>query len=132
MAQKREDWRRNTEGLRANAREKSAATRRRAEEAIDLLVSRGQPVTFKRVAETAGCSTAWLYGQDDLKERISNLRSRRIPKPKVGLPACERASDASRDAVIAALRKANRDLREENAALKRQLEVAYGELAARG
>ncbi len=132
MVQKREDWRRNTEGLRANAREKSAATRRRAEEAIDLLVRRGQSVTFKRVAETASCSTAWLYGQDDLKKRISNLRSRRIPKPKVGLPACERASDASRDTVIAALRKANRDLGEENAALKRQLEVAYGELAARG
>ena len=131
MAQKREDWRRNTEGLRASAREKSAATRRRAEEAIDLLVSQGQPVTFKRVAETAGCSTAWLYGQDDLKERVSDLRSWRVPAPKITLPPCERASDASKDVVITALRKANRELREENATLRRQLEVAYGELAVR-
>lgn len=118
-------------GLRATARAKADTTRRRVEEALRLLVKEGRPVTFKSVAETAPCSTAWLYGQDDIKQRILHLRAQQQPRPPAVVPPRERASDASKDAIIIALRRANKELREENAALKRQLEVVYGELATR-
>ncbi len=124
-------WERDVTGLRASASAKAEATRRRAEEALRLLAKEGRPVNFKAVAAAAPCSTAWLYGQDDLKARIMHLRSQQ-PQPKIAIPPRERASDASKDAIIAALRKANKQLREENATLRQQLEVVYGELGARG
>ncbi len=123
--------RRNVTGLKARARQKAEATRLRVEEAIRLLVKERRPVSFKAVAETAPCSTAWLYSQPDIKERIAGLRAQQQQSPKVTIPARERASDASKDTVIAALRKANKELREENAMLRRQMEVVYGELRAR-
>ena len=66
---------RNITGLKASARQRAQATRQRAEEAINLLVREGRPVTFKTVGETAQVSTAWLYQQEDLKERILHLRA---------------------------------------------------------
>ncbi len=125
-------WARDVTGLRASAQAKAAATRQRVEEALRRLTRENTPVTFRAVAAAAPCSTAWLYGQADLKARIMHLRAQQGPRATVAIPPRERASDASKDAVIAALRKANKQLREENATLRRQVEVAYGELAARG
>jgi len=122
---------RNVAGLRRRAAERAADTRRRAEDAIALLLREGRPVTFTAVAAAGRVSTAWLYGQVDLKERIAHLRAQHQLRPAVALPPQERASDASKDALIATLRQVNTRLREENAALRRQLEVAYGQLAAR-
>ncbi len=56
---------RNVEGLCARAR---------VEEAIRLLVKEGWSINCKTVSETAPCSTAWLYSQPDIKERILQLR----------------------------------------------------------
>ena len=71
-------WGRNVEGLRTHAQKK---------------------------AETAAISTAWLYGNEDLKQRIMHLRTQQTPKAQVKLPVHEQASNASKEAVIAALRK---------------------------
>ena len=117
---------RNVAGLRASARQRAQATRQRAEEAINLLVSEGRLVNFKTVGQTAQVSTAWLYQQEDLKERILHLRTRQHPRPNVVIPPRERASDASKDAMIAALRERVKRLEEENRELRRQIEVAYG------
>ncbi|HET8631046.1 MAG TPA: DUF6262 family protein [Thermomicrobiales bacterium] len=125
-------WARDVTGLRASARAKAEATRRRAEEALRQLAREDKPVTFRAVAAAAPCSTAWLYGQADLKARILHLRAQQGPRTAPVIPPGERASEASKDTVIAALRKANKRLREENATLRQQLEVAYGALAARG
>jgi hypothetical protein len=120
------------DGLRAAARAKARDTRRRAEAALERLVAAGRPVNFKAVAAEASCSTAWLYGQDDIKQRIAHLRARSAARPAAVIPPRERASEASKDAVIAALRKRVTALQDENATLRQQLEVVYGELATRG
>lgn len=125
-------WERNVAGLRTSASAKAEATRQRAEEALRQLVKDGRPVTFRAVAVVAPCSTAWLYGQGDLRARIQHLRAQQGLRTQAVIPPRERASDASKDTVIAALRKANARLREEHATLRGQLEVAYGELAVRG
>jgi hypothetical protein len=125
-------WERNTLGLRAHAQQKAVETARRAEAAIAQLLKEQRPVNFKTVAETAGISTAWLYGNEALKQRIMHLRLQQVPAVQVKLPQREQASSASKDAVIAALRQRIKKLEEENHMLKQQMEVANGLLYQQG
>ena len=119
-------WERNTLGLRAHAQEKAVKTARRAEEAIARLLKEQRPINFKTVAETAGISTAWLYGNEALKQRIMHLRLQQVPAVQVKIPSREQASNASKDAMIAALRQRIQKLEKENRELKQQVEVANG------
>jgi Family of unknown function (DUF6262) len=118
----------NIEGLRRSAKIKAETTRQRAEEAIALLLKERRPINFKTVAETAQISTAWLYAQEDIKQRIVHLRSQQVPKPQVKIPSREQASNASKDALIAALQKRVREQAEKIKELEKQLKVAYGSL----
>jgi hypothetical protein len=124
-------WERNIDGLRAHAQQKAVDTARRAEAAIVHLLKEQRPVNFKTVAETAGISTAWLYGHEALKQRIMHLRLQQMPAVQVKIPLREQASSASKDAMIAALRQRIKKLEEENRTLKQQGEVANGLLYQR-
>jgi len=126
MTDSTNQWQRNIDGLRSNAQKKAEQTKRRAEEAIALLIKEQRPINFKIVAETAGISTAWLYEHKPIKERIIHLRAELSPKAQVKLPPREQASSASKDAMIAALRQRIQKLEKENSDLKRQVEVANG------
>lgn len=126
-----QSWERNIDGLRAYAQQKSVETARRAEAAITCLLKEQRPVNFKTVAETAGISTAWLYGNETLKQRIMHLRLQQVPAAQVKIPKSVQASSASKDAMIAALRQRIKKLEEENHELKKQVEVANGLLYQR-
>jgi Family of unknown function (DUF6262) len=132
MTRSTKHWQRNTEGLRANAQRKAAATEQRAEAAITLLLREQRPINFKTVAQTAGVSTAWLYEHEAIKERIIHLRAQQAPKAQIKIPPREQASSASKDAMIAALRQRIQKLEKENRDLKRQVEVANGLLYRQG
>lgn len=119
-------WERNIDGLRAHAQEKAVDTARRAEAAIAHLLKEQRPVNFKTVAETAGISTAWLYGNETLKQRIMHLRVQQVPAVQVKIPPREQASSASKEAMIAALRQRIQKLEKENNELKQQVEVLGG------
>ena len=125
-------WERNIDGLRAHAQQKAVNTARRAEAAIAQLLKEQRPVNFKTVAETAGISTAWLYGNEALKQRIMHLRVQQQPCVQVKIPRSVQASSASKDAMIAALRQRVKKLEEEKRDLKRQVEVANGLLYQQG
>ena len=86
MTRSTRQWPRNIEGLRSNAQKKAAATAQRAETAISLLIKEQRPINFNTVAQTAGISTAWLYGNAAIKERIMHLRAQQTPKAQVKLP----------------------------------------------
>jgi Family of unknown function (DUF6262) len=74
-------WERNIDGLRSHAQRKAVETAQRAEEAIARLLREQRPVNFKTVAETAGISTAWLYGNETLKQPgLFNSRQPEVPK----------------------------------------------------
>ncbi len=90
----------------------------------------GQPVNFQRVAAAAGVSPAWLYKHAAVKARIAALRDQGTPHPPVA-PA-QRASDASKDALLATFRQRVRALEEENRQLRRKVAVAYGQVYALG
>ncbi|MGB8348373.1 MAG: DUF6262 family protein [Ktedonobacteraceae bacterium] len=125
-------WERNIDGLKAHAQQKALDTACRAEAAIVHLLKEQHPVNFKTVAETAGISTAWLYGNEVLKQRIMHLRGQQTPARQVKIPPREQASSASKDAMIAVLRQRVKKLEEENRDLKRQVEVANGLLYQQG
>jgi len=116
----------NIEGLRKAAQQKAEETRRRAEDAISLLLKQQRSITFKAVAETAQISTAWLYANEDIKLRILHLRSQQAPSAQVKIPPREQASSASKDALIAALQKRIHEQAEKIKNLEQQLEAAYG------
>jgi hypothetical protein len=128
MAQQTPSWKRNTDGLQRSAQQKAVVTKQRAEEAIALLLKEHRPVTFKGVAESARISTAWLYANEEIKDRIIHLRSLQAPKTQTVIPLSEQASNASKDTMIAALQKRVKEQAAEIRELKRQLEVAYGQL----
>ncbi|SRR6266571_8961992 len=129
MTHKAHQWERNIDGLLANAKSKAEQTKQRTEEAIALLLKDQRPINFKTVAQTAHISTAWLYANEDIKMRIIHLRSQQVPKAEIKIPAKEQASNASKDAIIAALQKRIKEQEAQIHELKRQVEVAYGLLA---
>ena len=122
---------RNVEGLRQSAQKRRQAALQRTDNAIRLLLRDGRPINFKTVSEAAKVSTAWLYQQEEIKQQIRHLRETGTQLVKLPLPQRERASNASKEAIIAALRQRVKKLDEENLALRKQLEVAYGELHQR-
>ncbi|GHO90419.1 hypothetical protein KSF_004670 [Reticulibacter mediterranei] len=124
-------WERNIDGLRAYAQEKAVETARRAEETIAHLLKEQHAVNFKTVTETAGISTAWLYGNEALKQRIMHPCLQQVPAVQIKIPRREQASSASKDTMIAALRQRIKKLKEENRALKQMVEVANGLLYQR-
>ena len=105
--------------LRDAAQARHEATLRRATNALQRLARCGEPVTFRRVAETAGVSRSWLYRQPQLREEISRLRDASTGRP-VNLPSSERATvDSLRQQLrtyrdeITRLRTDNRELRDQ-------------------
>ena len=131
MTRQANNWERNIDGLRRSAKTKAETTRRLAEEAIALLLKEHRPINFKTVAETADISTAWLYANEDIKERIIHLRTQQMPKAQVKIPLKEQASTASKETMIVALHKRVKEQAAEIRELKQQLEVAYGSLYKR-
>ena len=135
MSRRRTRHERNVEGLRAASARKHEEAERKVDNAIRGLLRTGEPITFRRVATVARVSSGWLYAQPDVKERITRLRGQ--PALKSGSPP-ERASDASKDAILRALRQRVGMLDDERRRLlvriqqlEERVEVPYGELYAK-
>jgi hypothetical protein len=69
----------NPDNLRAAAQRKSQATAKRAETALRTMIKNADPITFRGVARTAGCSIDFLYGNPELRRRIERLRAQARP-----------------------------------------------------
>ena len=86
---------------------------------------RAEPVTFAAVA-SAGISRSWLYAQPDIRDQVQRLRSTTGHPVSPGIPAGQRASEASLRARLSTALERNRVLAGENARLHRQLAQALG------
>jgi Family of unknown function (DUF6262) len=117
-------WVRNTTGLAAHARSRKEHKRKGVDDAIAALLREQKPVNFNTVAKTAQVSKAYLYGQQDLRERIEALRQQTMEQM-----VSERAArptgktDASRELVILAKERRIKELEAENRKLQQQLKV---------
>jgi hypothetical protein len=107
------------ERLREAAQARHEVTLRRAESVLQRMAKRGDPVTFNRVAETAGVSRSWLYRQPTLRQEIDRLRDASASRP--GLPSAERASTDSLRQQLHTYREEITRLRTENQELREQL-----------
>ena len=108
------------ERLREAAQARHEATLRRATTALQRLARRGEQITFRRVAETAGVSRSWLYRQPQLRDEITRLRDTTVGRPGT-LPAAERATADSLRQQLQAYRDEVTWLRTENQELRDQL-----------
>lgn len=98
----------------------------RAERALRELDQEGAAIGFQAVARRAGVSRQWLYTQPELRSEIEQLRDR-APEKGNGIPARQRATEASLRQRVETLRAENQRLREESASLRTELALAYGE-----
>src|SRR6266511_6338774 len=104
-------------------------TRSRAVQALRELDRAGTPVTFAGVAQAAGISRSWLYTQPDISSQIRRLRQK---TNAAGIPAAQRATDASMRARLATALERNKQLADENARLRRQLARVLGDQRSAG
>lgn len=117
---------RKIEALQEAAASKALVTAERVERALEKMLKQGQLINFKTVAHVANVSTAYLYKQPELRNRIETLREQQknSSKPKQPPPA----SDNSKAVIIYNLRAENKKLRTEIDELRRINESLTGRL----
>ena len=106
--------------LREAAQARHESTLLRATSALQRMARRGEAVTFRRLAETAGVSRSWLYRQPQLREEIDRLRAGSAGRPG-NLPSAERATTDSLRQQLRTYRDEITRLRTENQELRDQL-----------
>ncbi len=118
----------NPDNLRRAAAAKTAAATARAEQGIRDMVRRGEPITFRGLAQSAGVSLDFLYRNTEIRRRVEHLRNqqrRTSPVPP------DRADPDQPSSVVrtltAQLAELKRRHREEVSTLRQALEAAHGE-----
>jgi hypothetical protein len=117
----------NTEGIIKHAKLKTEKTIQKVEETIKKMIKKQIKINFNSVSAESGVSKAFLYRNTELRDRIETLR-----KQQEGLPSIKQVkrnmSDASKDVIIASLRKRVKDLENENKEIKEQLKIQFGKI----
>jgi Family of unknown function (DUF6262) len=115
---------RNVDGLRRNAQKKKEEAVKRTDQAIQQLLYEARPINFKAVSEEAGVSTAWLYKEEQIKQRIESLREQGITKQKLVAPK-QQATDIYEEPKYLDLKNKFQEIEAENRELRGQLEASY-------
>jgi len=117
---------RKIEALRSSAAQKAKESALRVDQALERMIKQGQIISFKSVAQAANVSTAYLYKQEDFRNRIETLRDQQKQRSKSKqVPS---ASDNSKSVIISTLRSDNKRLRAEIDGLRRINEGLTGRL----
>ena len=117
---------RKIEALQEAAVKKAKSSAERVDKALERMILQNQIISFKSVAIAANVSTAYLYKQKDLRNRIETLRDQQKQKPK--LKHVPPASDNSKNVIISNLREENKRLRAEIDELRKINEALTGKL----
>lgn len=119
---------RRAEALRRAAQAKRQAAVTRTETAIRKLIKDRQEINFRSVARAAGVSLDFLYGNDNLRQRIEKLRTQQSQRPAPE-PAPQAADDNDIVHILTARLRQERDARRTAVSeLGEQLAAAHGEL----
>ncbi|NJN13516.1 MAG: hypothetical protein HC815_38690 [Richelia sp. RM1_1_1] len=117
---------RKIEALQEAAVLKSQESADRVEKALERMSKQGLTINFKTVAQTANVSTAYLYKQTEIRERIETLRDQQKNQSKPKRPPI--ASDNSKTVMIQNLRGEVQRLRSEMDELKKINQSLAGRL----
>ncbi|WP_031174510.1 DUF6262 family protein [Streptomyces durhamensis] len=118
----------NPDNLRQAAARKSAAAQARAEKGLREMIRRGQPITFRGLAQTAGVSLDFLYRCTEIRRRVDQLRTQQRSHPPQ--PATQPPDDSPSSVVrtlTAQLAELKRRHLDEVQALRQAREAAQSE-----
>jgi hypothetical protein len=118
----------NPDNLRRAAAAKTAAATARAEQGIRDIVRRGEPITFRGLAQSAGVSLDFLYRNTEIRQQVEQLRNqqRRTSPVRPDRADPDQPSSVVRT-LTAQLAELKRRHREEVSTLRQALEAAHGE-----
>ncbi len=116
----------NPGNLRRAAAAKSAAAQARAEDGLTQMLRRGDPITFRGLAQTAGVSLDFLYRTGEIRSRVEQLRARQQAASPAPAPGPDQPGSVIRT-LAAQLAELKRRHRDEITGLRRALEAAHGE-----
>lgn len=117
----------NTEALKLHAQEKTKIAFDKVDKAIREMSLKGERINFNSVMTVSGVSKAFLYNNEEVKERIELLRKQEINK-EINQRAKTDKTSKSKDIIIMAKDKKIRELENENKKLKEQLAILRGKL----
>lgn len=116
---------RNTEGVKKHAQMKSQEATQKVDKAIQHLIKTKAKINFNQVAMESGVSKAFLYNNQEIRNRIEGIRKQQegLNTPKA---IKHNMTDASKDSLIAAKNNRIKKLEEENTRLKDELLILRG------
>lgn len=117
----------NTKGLKEYAQNKTKMTLEKVDKAIRELSLGEQKINFNSVSNLSGVSKNFLYKNQEIKQRIEELRDKQTEKVIKQRIKYDK-TDKSKDIIIIAKDKKIKELQEENRKLKGQLEIIRGKL----
>lgn len=117
----------STKGLKEYAQNKTKITLEKVDKAIRELSLGEQKINFNSVSNLSGVSKNFLYKNQEIKQRIEELRDKQTEKV-IRQKIKYDKTDKSKDIIILAKDKKIKELQEENRKLKGQLEIIRGKL----
>ncbi|MGY5239595.1 DUF6262 family protein [Clostridium tertium] len=117
----------STKGLKEYAKHKSEMTLEKVYKAIRELSLTEQKINFNSVSQLSGVSKTYLYNNEEVKNRIEELRQKQLSKT-INQRAKYDKTSKSKDIIILAKDKKIKELEQENKKLKEQLEILRGKL----
>lgn len=128
MSALKHTWARNTSGIQTSARLRSETSRQRVDEAIKRLAQDlSQRINFNTVAAAAGVTTAYLYKEPALRERIDRLRQEQVDTGRRLASLRERTQESSRVLLLSKERRI-RELEARVKQLEAELATCRGQL----
>jgi predicted RNase H-like nuclease (RuvC/YqgF family) len=112
-------------GIVAYRRKQEEDAREKAEKAIVELRFMGKAINYNSVSKQSGVSKSFLYGDEQIKERIEQLREKTVNK-EMNKRAKYDKTAKSQNVVIEAKEKRIAKLEEENRKLKVEVEHLRG------
>ena len=112
----------HTKGLKEYAKQKTIITLEKVDKAIRELSLTEQKINFNSVSQLSGVSKTFLYGNEEIKKRIEELRDKQVSQT-INKRAKYDKSAKAKDIIIAAKDKKIKELESENKKLKEQLEI---------
>jgi CHAT domain-containing protein len=106
------------------SREKTQASIHKVESALKEMVKKHMKINFNSVSSESGVSKSFIYNIEALRKRIEYLRSQQegAESPR---EVKRSMKDESKDVIIGALKKRNKELEDENKRLKNQLKIDF-------
>lgn len=112
-------------GLRRSYEERNREAKAKALRAINSLKAGGHQVNFSSVSKESGVSRHFLYGDDEVRSLIENLRKCDVDNSMNRRARYDKTAK-SKDVIIAAKDKKIAKLEEENRRLKAELTTLRG------